>query len=278
MDTELPNIYDFSDFRCFLEAYRIARKLVDPDFTHQYICTHLGLPHTRGFFNNIVKGRRALTDANIDRFIKLLDLADDDALYFRLLVKYNQSDNPMEMDIYQARLSALISRKTRPTDTHRNLYYWKWYNSAIRTILGIIEFDGDYAKLAQMVHPPIRQEEATESVHLMLELGLLEKTENNCIKPTKVIPGSKLQTVKTSMSRHTENRNEPADCFPIPVSSQDNYTVFTNIIGVSDACYDKLLYKVNQFKTEVSTLLQQDSQSPTRMYYLNIFLFPESIK
>jgi uncharacterized protein (TIGR02147 family) len=109
MDKCRPNIFEFNDFRQFLEAYRVARKAYDQKFTHQFICAQLGLPNTRGFFNNIVKGRRTLTDSNVERFIKLFELPEDEGLFFRVLVKYNQADNGHEKDMGVAILHSLAS-------------------------------------------------------------------------------------------------------------------------------------------------------------------------
>jgi uncharacterized protein (TIGR02147 family) len=271
-DSGFPDIYHYDDFRRFLEDYRIARKKTDPAFTHQYICGELGLPHTRGFFNNIVKGRRGLTDLNVERFIHLLKLAGDEALYFRILVKYRQSDNKQERDFYRDRLIALHKSQARQLDMRECAYYERWYNGVIRALLGVIDFDGDFSALSRKIFPPISAKEARESVGLQLELGLLRKNERGIIKP------SDAAIAAGPLVRHAIIRKHQIQCLRLTELALNkreggDHSMSTNVFGVSDECYGELKGKLRKFKSEVRTLIQKDDKPPTRVYHMNIFLF-----
>ncbi|MBN1600447.1 MAG: TIGR02147 family protein [Chitinispirillaceae bacterium] len=276
MKNVLPDINDYNDFRCFLEEYRIVRKKDDPQFTHKYICARLGLPHTRGFFNNIVKGRRTLTDSNVERFIKLLELSDDDARYFRILVKYNQAQTRPEKDIYLGQLIALSKSPARQLDEKAFIYYKDWYNSVIRALLGIIDFDGNFSNLAKKVCPSISTKAARDSVRLQLDLGLLVKNNRNIIKPSEAAiatgPLMRNEIIQQYQLQCLELAKQT-----IRAPGSKKYSMSTNVIGVSDAGYEQLMQKVKQFKSEIRALIQKDKESPSKVYHLNIFLFPGSV-
>jgi uncharacterized protein (TIGR02147 family) len=272
-ESDFPNIYRYDDFRRYLEDYRVARKKTDPTFTHQHICGELGLPHTRGFFNNIVKGRRVLTDLNVERFIQLLELKNDEALYFRILVKHRQSDNRQEKDFYRDRLIALNKFPAKQLNMRESAYYGKWHNSVIRTLLGVIDFDGDFPALARKVFPRISAKAARDSVKLQLALGLLRKNERGLIKPTDAAIAAgplvrhaiirKYQLQCLDLARLALNKKGPGD-----------HTMSTNVFGVSDECFAEVKRKAQKFKSEVRSLIQKDDMPPTRVYHLNLFLFP----
>jgi alpha-D-ribose 1-methylphosphonate 5-triphosphate diphosphatase PhnM len=54
MPDHLPTVFDYIDFRKYLEDYRKARASNDEGFTHCYICHRLGMKNSRSYFNNII--------------------------------------------------------------------------------------------------------------------------------------------------------------------------------------------------------------------------------
>ena len=58
MNKLVPNVFEYIDYRHYLEAHRVARKMWDSGFTHSYICYYLGQRNSRTLFSNIVSGRR----------------------------------------------------------------------------------------------------------------------------------------------------------------------------------------------------------------------------
>ena len=70
----IPNIFEFNDYREFLkELFAVNKKAYPHEFTHESICRDLG-QSGRSFFNNVVVGRRDLTDTFINRFIDMYSL------------------------------------------------------------------------------------------------------------------------------------------------------------------------------------------------------------
>jgi hypothetical protein len=57
MPDHLPTVFDYIDFRKYLEDYRKARASSDEGFTHCYICHRLGMKNSRSYFNNIIHSR-----------------------------------------------------------------------------------------------------------------------------------------------------------------------------------------------------------------------------
>ena len=91
------NIFEFSDFRKFLEKYQNLRRAEDSSFARSQLCKELGLPNTRSYFNDIVKGTRNITVNYIERFVKILGMTQEEAQYFRILVYFDQSTYEQEL-------------------------------------------------------------------------------------------------------------------------------------------------------------------------------------
>src|SRR5690606_17777158 len=107
------NVFDFVDFKMFLKDYQAQRQALDKSFTRSRFCRELGLPNTRSFFNDVVKGARPLSSVNVERFIAALGMNEAEGCYFRVLVGFNQSVIPGERELLFDQLVSLNNAPVR---------------------------------------------------------------------------------------------------------------------------------------------------------------------
>ena len=74
------DIFQFTHFRKYLDEYQAARVVSDPDFTRAGACVLLGLPKTRSYYNDIVKGKK-LSARMIPKFVEVLGLGHNPELF-----------------------------------------------------------------------------------------------------------------------------------------------------------------------------------------------------
>ena len=51
---KIIDIFQFTNFRKYLDEYQVARVQTDPEFTRAGACALLGLPKTRSYYNDII--------------------------------------------------------------------------------------------------------------------------------------------------------------------------------------------------------------------------------
>ena len=112
--TNCPVIYSYNNFRRFLADCQQARQTTEKRFTKSALSKLLGLPNTRSYFTDVLKGRK-VSNVFIDRFIKIFELNKDEAQFFRVLVLFNQAENVEERELY---FDQLISLNTDPKTGH----------------------------------------------------------------------------------------------------------------------------------------------------------------
>ncbi len=270
----LPNIYEYNDFRKFLVDYQRCRFEGDKTFSASYICKKLGLPRTRSYFRDVINGKR-VTKTFLERFIHLLEFDKDEAMFFRALVQFNQASNCDEREFYFDQLISL--NKTPKKILDRSLFelYKEWHHSAIRAILDIYDFKDDYTALGKKIFPPISAKKAEESIALLLKLGLIKKNTNGFYKPTEksISTGSYIQNelIKQYQMKCIDlarivllkNRKKPQN-------------ISTNTISISETGYKRLEKKLQQFKAEIRSMVHKDEHPADRVYQFNIQLFPTS--
>ncbi|NLE02555.1 MAG: TIGR02147 family protein, partial [Fibrobacter sp.] len=174
----MQRIENYDNYRDFLKDYFQDRKKRFPYFSNRYFCQKSGIK-SPSLFQEVVEGKRNLTQKTIAAFIKGMDLTDRDAAFFTILVHLNQAKTSQERDFYLSQLKNLkqkVQVEVVPADHYE--YYSRWYNPAIRELCCIVKWNDDYELLGSLLQPPLKAKDAKESVELLLRLGFLTKDES----------------------------------------------------------------------------------------------------
>jgi uncharacterized protein (TIGR02147 family) len=273
---DCPNIFAYNDFRNFLSDYYDFTHCIDKDFTKAFICKELGLPNSRSYFQDVLNGK-FVSDAKIPLFIKLLRLSQDEAHYFRVLVRFNQCDDPDEKELLLDQLISLNRTPQKILSPQAYSYYKEWYHSVIKALLEVIDFSGDYTDLGHKLLPPITARQTRASIKLLIDLGLIKKNPQGFYKPTDkvvstgafaqdaIIRQFQLKCIESARFALMKNRGQPE-------------RVLTNTISISEEGYKRLETHLQKFCSEVRSIVHKDEKKPDRVYQLDILLFPQMRK
>jgi uncharacterized protein (TIGR02147 family) len=75
------NIFDYTDYRKFLEDYYLERKTQRPTFSYQFLAKKAGFTN-KGFVYNLINGKRSLSKSNLFKMREALGLNKYEADYF----------------------------------------------------------------------------------------------------------------------------------------------------------------------------------------------------
>jgi uncharacterized protein (TIGR02147 family) len=275
MNPQCVDLFEFADFRKFLEDYQEKRQVQDKSFTRSRFCKDLGLPRTRSYFNDIVKGGKILSKTYVERFIQVLRMDEEEGQYFRILVDFNQSVHDKERELLFDQLIALNRTPKKLVDPRQYEFYRHWYHTVVLSLMEIHDFNGDYSRLMRMVHPPISASQARESVTLLQKLGLIRKNEKGHWKSTaKTLDSGRY--VKNEMIKQYQlqclelaKRNMMMD-----KHATRNFSTITLSIS-KNACM-LIEKKLQKFKSEVRAIAHKETDPADRIYQLNVQYFPQS--
>ena len=275
MNGSLPNIFEFINYRDYLEAYRLARKEWDEGFTHTYICFRLGQRSSRTLYNNIVRGRKDLSPEFIKRFVQLLELNQPEAAYFRVLVMYNQSTDLQEKELYFDQLVQMNNTPKRKLGEEHFEYYNHWYYSSIRALLDIYDFTDDYAALAQKLRPTIKTAQAKDAIALLDRLGLIVRNDDGFWRPTQkaLTTGAKVnhhQVMQYQLQCMEQARMALLD------ADVARYRSSTLTVSVSDEGLARIMKRTEQYRKELFAIVNKDEQKANRVYQINVQLIAQT--
>jgi uncharacterized protein (TIGR02147 family) len=271
-----PNVFSYSDFRRYLADIFEYEHDLDKSFNKAFVCRELGLPNTRSYFRDVLTGK-IVSDVKIPLFIRLFGLNSDEAPYFRVLVKFNQCEEPDEKEMLFDQLVALNRTPHKEISAKGYVYFKEWHHSVIKALLEVIDFTDDYAGLGMMVVPPLKPHQVKESIQLLLELGLVAKNRNKFLKPTdKVIatgPFSQSDIVKQYQIKSLDvvratffrNGNQPK-------------RIMTKTISISQEGLARIIKKMEKFSSEVRSIVHKDEKKADCVYQLMIILNPQGRK
>jgi uncharacterized protein (TIGR02147 family) len=181
-----PNIFEFTDYREYLRVYQEARKALQPQFSHRFIHAKVGT-QSAGWFSDIVKRRINLTGNYLIKLLVLMDLKGKEREYFEALVHYDQAGSVDEKNHYYERLLSFKEVKADLVRSEKFEYYRKWYYAAVRELLFIHDFSGDYAALGKRLEPPITASEARKAIKLLLKLEFVAKDARGLLRPLEQV-------------------------------------------------------------------------------------------
>jgi uncharacterized protein (TIGR02147 family) len=266
------NVYNYLDFRKYLEDYQAARQATDKSFTKAFVCAKMGMPNNRGYFQNVIAGRKEVTKTFIERFIWVLELDEDESQYFRVLVQFNQSTIERERSLLFDQLIALNHTPQSVVDPAAYDYYKKWYPSAIRALLDVDDFKDDHAALARRLAPPITAKEAREAMELLRKLGLITPDAHGFWKPTDKVLNAGPYVQSELIKRYQLECLELAKKVVL-IRTGEKKNISTMTLSMSKDIRDKIEQKLQKFKSEVNAMVHKDDKRAECVYQLNLQFF-----
>jgi uncharacterized protein (TIGR02147 family) len=274
MKQKFANIYNYANYREFLEEYQKNRYAVDKSFSRTKVCQRLGLPNTKSFFRDVLAGK-SISKNFVERFIQAFELDKKEARYFRVLVQFTQSQAEEERERLFDQLISLNQTPKRFIQSDSYAFYSARHHSLVRAALDVYTITDNYKYLGSRLIPPISAKEARSSLALLARLKMAKRNKK----------GQWLQTEKSASAGFC-GKNELVKQFQLGKLEQGkkamlsalNYPnqTLTMTLSLSGAMLEKLEKKVENFRAEVRSMVHKDENPAEQVYQVNVQYFPQS--
>ncbi len=224
----LPTVHSYLDYRKFLAEWLEAKQAVTPGYTLSRFSRKAGCSYSH--VRNVFAGERKLLPPQLDGFIHALKLNPEDAEFFTILVRYQQSPSLLE----RAQLLQIISgtrkvREARPLEGEIFRYLSRLSYAALYELSFSPEFQEDPQWISGVLG--ISSTEAQEALRDLIAVGLLVRAEDGVVRPRiavlKTPPGLKdaalftihdkgLEAAEEALGGPTEDRHFYAAVSPVP--------------------------------------------------------------
>lgn len=269
------SLFAYDDFRRFLRDYYERAREKDPKVSQRFLATRLGVAST-GWISDLFQGRANLAGTHLVRLADLLKLKPREADYLEALVLFNQSGSIEERNRHYRKLASFKEIKADTVGQARFEYYSKWYYPAVRELLFLFEFKGDFADLGKRMEPPLKAAQAKEAITLLEKLEFIGKDAQGVWRPRestlKKDTGFKSLYAANFHKAAMELGMESLDRFP-----KEERHVSSMILSYSAPGFQEALAEIETLRKKLVTLMQEDAH-PEKAYQLNLQFFPVTRK
>jgi uncharacterized protein (TIGR02147 family) len=275
-DQKKTSIYAYDNFRTFLKDRYDAMKQADPACSARSFAMAAGFTNP-GFFNDVIKARRTLSNDARKKLATVFHLSDSEAEYFDALVEYGQAKKEqLRQDLYKK----ILSRRNRSAFTKINpalsKYYQDYRYSLVYNALMSCDFRGDCDFLSEFIYPPIPPAMVKACVDDLCSWGLVIRQQSGRYTVTQrfVEPPATLMEQVRQLNREWILHAAEA-LMKLPA---DKRHMSTMLLSVTPQACKTIAQKVEQFRQEVWKIVEDDANEPSCVMQLNMQYFPRSKK
>lgn len=274
MAGELPSVYEYVDYRKFLEDHYKARKRQDAKYSFRFFARRAGLSSSN-FLKLVMDGKRNLGATTIEKFVAALKLDPDEASFFADLVAFDQAETVAERNRAFERVAANRRfRRARRLEGPLFRYLSRWYYPAVRELAGRRDFKEDPAWIAQQLRPRITVRQARSAMRTLQELGLLVANESGRLVrgDTSLTTGHEVRSVVIP-AYHRQMIERAADALETVTPEERDVSALTVCIKASSVA--ELKHRIHRFREEMLDRCDREEE-PEQVYQLCVQLFPLS--
>jgi len=275
MCTTLENLYDYDDYRKFLQDYFDEMKKLHPSFSHRYFAARAELSSS-SYFLNVIRGRFNLTSKSIEKLAKAMGFMPLQKTYFEALVKYNQADQVVDREAAWEKIVQVRKQvEFNHVDSDVSEYFSRWYYPVLREAVVNSDWRGDYITLARTLDPQITTDEARDGVKKLLEWNLIRQVAPDRYEETaqmldavNVSPMS-LRSIRREYVQHAIGAVESK-------AKEERFAAFTTL-SMSESSYNYAVEILEEARKKIIARAANDDNIE-HVYEMMLVAFPMSKK
>ena len=272
MGTWKPDIFEHLDYRAYLRAFYEAGKANTRVMSFRYLARRSGFS-SPSYLRYVMYGERNLGQQSVEQLAEALDLNSKETEFFRLLVRFNQSEDAVEKsDIFEKVTSLRRFRKARRIDGALFEYLSHWYCPAIREMAARPDFETTPEWIASKLLPPIRPSQAKKALKVLFELGLLKQEEDGSVSRGEPTLSTEHEVRSLAIGNYHRQMLERA-AESITLIPRDYRDLAAMTVCISQETISELKKRVHRFREQLLDLCDRDD-SPEVVFQINTQLFP----
>jgi uncharacterized protein (TIGR02147 family) len=269
----MPNIFNYIDYREFLEDFYNEQKGINKAFSYQYFANKAGFK-SKSFIKLVIDGKKNLTTDSIEKLNNVLRLTEKSFSYFNDLVSFNQAKSVQERNFYFEKITQYNKRSSARTVLLQQYeIYSKWYYNTVRELVVTIDFNNDFELLGKMLKPAISARKAREAVKVLERLGFIEKRDERYIQCDPLITtGDEVKSLAVS-NFHIQNLALAMSSIDTVASSERDISCL--VLGLSDKGFNLVKDEIKKFRKKLLDIAAGEKKV-NRVYHINFQALPVS--
>lgn len=273
----LPNIYDYLDYRQFLKDLTTALKKAKK-FNLRSFAKRANI-QAAGYLKMVTDGRRNLSDDTARKFCRALQIEAKEKSYFLTLVIYNQSNHPDEKKQAFDKLIALKPRSEHfLVEKKQNRYFSRHHYVCIREMVTLKDFCEDHKWIAKRCFPRISPSQAKEAIETLLELGLLKRDESGKLIQIENFIRTEDRNTQEAETYHFHEAVIDNARFALGEIPQSERNYYAMTLPISKDLFHEIIDDFYVFRDKIIAKVNAQNNNFDEVYQINFQLFPATRK
>ena len=268
------NVYDYTDYRKFLQEFYELEKSLDPTFSYRVFAAAVNIDAS--LLVKILQAKRHVSSKGIEPFIDFFRFKVAKAEYFREMVAYNKAKSDEQVRKHFETLQKMRPTASRELDEARYRYFQQWYYPVVRSALDVFDYRGpqDAAMLGECCVPKLTAAQVQKAVDALLQLGLARCRKDGRVVPTEAHLRTQEHWLSATISDYQESIAELArdSIGSIPKENRDISTLTMALDSSQIQKIRDILAETR--KSIVNVVNAMPAQICDSVYQLNFQLFP----
>jgi uncharacterized protein (TIGR02147 family) len=221
----------------------------------------------------IIVGQRNLSSKAAEKIAIQLNLTGGTRRYWTNLIKYTNARSPADRDRY-FKLMMGYKTQARPKQLKQSQveYYKDWYNPVIREMVALPDFDGTPEWIKAKLNFPLRREEITAALELLLKLGEISEIDGKYSKlKANNLTDSEVDDI--AIVRYHQQMIEIGK-ESITRAAEEERDIRALTVRLPEERVLELKTKIEGWLHEVLGMENAENNQHERIYQLNVQLFP----
>lgn len=276
--SERPNIFLYEDYRKFLHDLYAHLKATKRGFSHRFFCKKAGFT-APNMLKLVIDGERNITAKTLHKFMRGLQLNQQESDFFTALVNFNQTDTAEE----KSQAFRQLTKHKKFREIHELTkeifrFYTKWFHVVIREMIHLKGFKAEAAWIAQHLLPHISREEAGRALKLLLKLNLIAwNRDTHTLERIDPIIATPPEVNSLAVSNFHRSMMLLASQSLASVPGQER-DITSATVGIHEKDLPEIKKKIELFRKSLLVEIEAGDNKPDRIYQLNIQLFPVTEK
>lgn len=274
--SRVPSVYDYLDFRSFLNDHIAYRKQRRAGFSQRQFAAMAGF-RSPSYVKMVLDGKRNIKPATALDLAKACQLDLDGSRYFETLVRMNQAQSTQERDTYFRQLGGFRHyRQAHRLEIAHSAYYSEWYIPAVYELSEHTSFVHDPDWIRRKLMPPISKAQAQRALDVLHELGFFQRSQDGTVVRAHAVlsTGPELRTMHVA-NYHRAMITLAGESIDNVPSAERDISSLTLCLGEEEL--QSIKNRIRAFRQELLEIAEGATRKE-RIVQVNFQLFPLSQK
>lgn len=269
MPAEIPQIFDYSDYRQFLKELYVVRKQMRAGYSYRRFATDLGFQPSNHLYL-ITQGKRGLSREGIEKIKKHLSWTSQQKRYFESLVFLAQSTSAAEIRNHRNTLDKILGKRRQTLYPDQYAYFSAWYIPIIREVITLKGIAPRLITIAKRLRPAITISQVKHALDVLARLDLIVKIGSAWKQKSPHLTTSPEVTSEMVYRYHKEMIKLSRAALELPGDTRD---ISAMTMSLSLQQFRWLKQRLIDFRDEIEQDLQDMKDVPDLVAQLNIQFF-----